>query len=401
MENINRIIIIFCCYLFSISSISQTYFPPNNSNIWDTLSPANLSWCQNKIDSLYDFLEINNTKSFILLKDGKIVLEKYFNGHSDTSSWYWASAAKTITSFLIGMAQEEGYLEITDTSSNYLGNGWTNCNPIQENKITIWNQLTMTTGLDDNVSDPNCTNDNCLLYFSNPGSRWAYHNAPYTLLRPVIENATGQGINIYNYQKLLNPTGMTGLFLYNGFNNIFYSTSRSMARFGLLILNNGNWDGNQIMTDTNYFNQMLNSSQSLNESYGYLWWLNGKTSYMLPGSQFVFNNELIPNAPIDLVAALGKNGQIINIVPSQNLVWIRMGNNPDNSLVPHTFNKEVWNYINDLPCTSLLVEDYNEKSKRKLIKITDFLGRYVNPISNIPLLYIYDDGTVQKKIILE
>ena len=401
MENINRIIIIFCCCLFSISSVSQTYFPPNNSNVWDTLSPTNLSWCQNKIDSLYDFLEINNTKSFILLKDGKIVLEKYFNGHSDTSSWYWASAAKTITSFLVGMAQEEGYLEITDTSSNYLGNGWTNCNLIQENKITIWNQLTMTTGLDDNVSDPNCTNDNCLLYFSNPGSRWAYHNAPYTLLRPVIENATGRGINLYNYQKLLNPTGMTGLFLYNGFNNIFYSTSRSMARFGLLILNNGNWDGNQIMTDTNYFNQMLNSSQSLNESYGYLWWLNGKTSYMLPGSQFVFNNELIPNAPVDLVAALGKNGQIINVVPSQNLVWIRMGDNPDNSLVPYTFNKEVWNYINDLPCTSLLVEDYNEKSKRKLIKITDFLGKSVNPISNIPLLYIYDDGTVHKKIILE
>ena len=328
-------------------------------------------------------------------------MEKYFNGHSDTSSWYWASAAKTITSFLVGMAQEEGYLEITDTSSNYLGNGWTNCNPIQENKITIWNQLTMTTGLDDNVSDPNCTNDNCLLYFSDPGSRWAYHNAPYTLLRPVIENATGQGINIYNYQKLLNPTGMTGLFIYNGFNNIFYSTSRSMARFGLLILNNGNWDGNQIMTDTNYFNQMLNSSQSLNESYGYLWWLNGKTSYMLPGSQFVFNNELIPNAPVDLVAALGKNGQIINVVPSQDLVWIRMGDNPDNSLVPYTFNKEVWNYINDLACTSLLVEDYNEKSKRKLIKITDFLGKSVNPISNIPLLYIYDDGTVHKKIILE
>ena len=78
-----------------------------------------------------------------------------------------------------------------------------------------------------------------------------------------------------------------------------------------------------------------------------------------------------------------------------------MGDNPDNSLVPYTFNKEVWNYINDLPCTSLLVEDYNEKSKRKLIKITDFLGRSVNPISNIPLLYIYDDGTVLKKIILK
>ena len=63
------------------------------------------------------------------------------------------------------MAQEEGYLEITDTTSDYLGDGWTNCNLIQEKKITIWNQLTMTTGLDDSVSF-DCTNDTCLVYLS-------------------------------------------------------------------------------------------------------------------------------------------------------------------------------------------------------------------------------------------
>ena len=302
----NKVIIVFCFCLFSKLSISQTYFPPNNSTLWDTISHVNLNWCQNKIDSLYSFLDTNNTKSFILLKNGKIVLEKYFNGHSDTSNWYWASAGKTITSFLVGMAQEEGYLEVTDTTSDYLGDGWTNCNLIQEEKITIWNQLTMTTGLDDNVSF-DCTNDTCLEYLSDPGIRWAYHNAPYTLLRPVIENATGQGINLYAYQKLLNPIGMNGAFLYSGYNNIFNSTARSMARFGLLILNNGKWDGNQIMSDANYFNQMLNTSQMLNESYGYLWWLNGKSSSMLPGSQFVFNGDITPNAPDDLVSALGKN----------------------------------------------------------------------------------------------
>ena len=46
------------------------------------------------------------------------------------------------------------------------------------------------------------------------------------------------------------------------------------------------------------------------------------------------------------------------------------------------------------------MEDYNKKSVRKLIKITDFLGRSVNPIPNIPLLYIYDDGTVTRKLFL-
>ena len=271
---------------------------------------------------------------------------------------------------------------------------------IQEKKITIWNQLTMTTGLDDNVSF-DCTNDTCLLYLSDPGTRWAYHNAPYTLLRPVIENATGQGINLYNYQKLLNPIGMNGIFLYSGYNNIFNSTSRSMARFGLLILNNGKWDGNQIMSDANYFNQMLNTSQMLNESYGYLWWLNGKSSSMLPGSQFVFNGDITPNAPDDLVSALGKNGQIINVVPSENLVWIRMGEAPDSSLVPHNFNIAIWNYINDLPCSTSSIDDYTGKDTRKLIEIIDVLGRKSRKLKNQPLFYIYDDGSVEKRVILE
>ena len=396
----NKVIIVFCFCLFYKSSFSQTYFPPTNSTEWDTISYLNLNWCQNKIDSLYSFLETNNTKSFILLKNGKIVLEQYFNGHSDTSNWYWASAGKTITSFLVGMAQEEGYLEITDTTSNYLGNGWTSCNLIQEKKITIWNQLTMTTGLDDSVSF-DCTNDTCLEYLSDPGTRWAYHNAPYTLLRPVIESATGQGINLYNYQKLLNPIGMNGIFLYSGYNNIFNSTTRSMARFGLLILNNGNWDGNQIMSDTNYFNQMLNTSQMLNKSYGYLWWLNGKSSSMIPGNQFVFNSDITPNAPDDLVSALGKNGQIINVVPSENLVWIRMGEAPDSSLVPLNFNVAIWNYINELPCSTLSIVDNTGQGTRKLIEIVDVLGRKSRKLKNQPLFYIYDDGSVQKRVILE
>ena len=55
------------------------YFPPVNSNTWDTISPLQLGWCDNKIDSLYQFLDSTDSKAFILLKDGKIVLEKYFN----------------------------------------------------------------------------------------------------------------------------------------------------------------------------------------------------------------------------------------------------------------------------------------------------------------------------------
>jgi CubicO group peptidase (beta-lactamase class C family) len=306
-------------------------------------------------------LEQNNSKAFILLKDGKIVLEKYFGTHTATTPWQWASAGKTITSFMTGIAQQEGFLSITDTTSSYLGQGWANCTPQQEERITIWNQLTMTSGLDDGVPDHYCTLDTCLNYLADPGTRWAYHNGPYTLLDGVIENATGLTLNNYTTQKLKNPTGMTGAFFSVGYNNVFFSTARSMARFGSLILNKGNWNGNQIMTDTAYFNDMVNTSQNLNKSYGYLWWLNGKQSFMVPSLQTVFPAFMCPNAPADMISAIGSGGQFLNVVPSQNLVWLRMGDEPSNSNVPFLLNDDIWQYVNDLVCsTSSIEEEYFE-----------------------------------------
>jgi hypothetical protein len=66
-----------------------------------------------------------------------------------------------------------------------------------------------------------------------------------------------------------------------------------MARFGLLIQGNGAWNGTQLINST-YFNEMVNTSQNLNKSYGYLWWLNGKPSFMVPTSQIVFLGSYAP-----------------------------------------------------------------------------------------------------------
>jgi CubicO group peptidase (beta-lactamase class C family) len=350
--------LLFSWFLFLANINAQSlYFPPNSGNTWDTLSPTSLDYCQPKIDSLYAFLEVNNSKAFILLKDGKIVLEKYFGTHTASTPWQWASAGKTITSFMTGIAQQEGYLSISDTTSNYLGQGWTVCTPQQEEKITIRNQLTMTTGLKDDVPDHYCTLDTCLIYQADAGTRWAYHNGPYTLLDSIIEVATGQTLNSYTTQKLKNPTGMTGSFFPVGYNNVFVSNARSMARFGLLVLNQGNWNGNQLMTDATYFNEMVNTSQSLNKSYGYLWWLNGKQSFMVPTLQTVFPGYMNPNAPADMIAAIGAGGQFLNVVPSQQLVWLRMGDEPGNSLVPFLLNDQIWEYVNDLTCATSEVDE--------------------------------------------
>jgi CubicO group peptidase (beta-lactamase class C family) len=330
----------------------QLYFPPVQGDEWETQTPASLNWCEGEIAPLLEFLDASGTKAFMVLKDGRIVIEHYFGSFTHDSLWYWASAGKTITAFLTGIAQQEGLLQISDPTSSYLGNGWSNASPAQELQIRIEHQLSMTTGLDDGVPDNHCTLDTCLNYLAEPGSRWAYHNAPYTLLGEVIEAAAGMGLNQFVNQKLTLPTGMNGLYLSLGYNRVFFSNARSMARFGLLMLNNGNWDGNQIMTDQSYFDQMVNSSQSLNPAYGYLWWLNGKEQFMLPQTQFVFDGPLLPDAPPDMIVAAGKNGQLLNIVPSQGLVVVRMGNEPEAGVIGMVYNNDIWQKLNAIICNT-------------------------------------------------
>lgn len=352
------------CLILSYFAIKaqSLYFPPVNGDEWETLEPSSVGWCDERIDSLYDVLEENNTKAFIVLKDGKIILEKYFGTFVQDSVWYWASAGKSLTACLVGIAQQEGFLSIEDTTSAYLGEGWTACTPEQEEKITIRHQLTMTSGLDDQVPDHYCTLDTCLVYKADAGIRWAYHNGPYTLLDGVVESATGQNLNTYFQQKIRLTTGITGIFLPSGYNNVFYSKPRSMARFGLLILNQGNWNGTPVLTNPAYFNSMVNTSQDLNKSYGYLWWLNGKSSYMVPGLQFVFPGSLMPHAPDDMISALGKNGQYVDVVPSQNIVLIRMGNAPGEGEVPLTLNDLIWEHMNGLACGTTAAGDIDSKT---------------------------------------
>jgi len=358
-----RYALFFLLTLFVYNGKAQSglYFPPNGSNTWDTLAPSSFNYCQPQIDSLYDFLETNNSKAFLLLKDGKIVLEKYFGTFERDSFWYWASAGKTLTASLVGIAQEDGLLSINDLTSQYLGTGWTNSTLAQENNIRIVDQLSMTTGLDDAVPDPDCTLSSCLDYTADAGTRWAYHNAPYTLLDTVIEVASGQTLNQYNTANLRVPIGMNGAYIPVGYNSVYFSNARSFARFGLFLLARGQWNGSPVLGDTAYFNAMTAPSQSINNAYGYLTWLNSQSTFMVPQSQFVFNGPLNPNAPADLFAAMGKNGQFINVVPSENMVWIRMGNPPAGgaALVEPLFNDAIWEHINALPCILPGVESLN------------------------------------------
>jgi CubicO group peptidase (beta-lactamase class C family) len=129
---------------------------------------------------------------------------------------------------------------------------------------------------------------------------------------------------------------------------IYHSTTRSMARFGLLALNKGKWNNEQIISES-FLAECTNSSQDINPSYGYLWWLNGKSKYMVPGSQTVYQGALVPNAPADMYAAMGAEDQRIYVIPSKNMVVIRMGDasDPENpNFAVSGFDSALWDKIN-------------------------------------------------------
>ena len=323
------------------------YFPPLTGTTWETKSISSLGWNQNAVQPLTDFLAQKNTKGFIILVNGRIVMENYFNGHDATTPWYWASAGKTLTSTMTGIAQKEGLININNKVSTYLGNGWTSAPLVKENMITCKNLLSMNSGLNDALGDDVSASN--LQYVADAGSRWAYHNV-YVKLQDVISQASGQTWSAYFNSKLRDKIGMTGIWNPNGGLSVYYSNTRSMARFGLLMYSKGKWENTQILNE-NYFADATNTSQNINLGYGYLWWLNGKASYHLPGLQAQFNGTIIPDGPTDMFMALGKNDQKIYVIPSKKMVIIRMGEvaNPSNpTFAVSGFDNELWIKINAL-----------------------------------------------------
>ena len=327
------------------------YFPPLTGNTWASTTPASLGWCQTPLDSLIAFAGRKRSKSLLILKDGRMVVEQYYGTFTADSAWYWASAGKSLTATLVGLARQDGQLSLSDSTSQYLGR-WTSATRPQQRPIQLLHQLTMTTGLNDVPPVP-CDNESttpaCLRYLAPPATRWAYHTGAYRTLQNVLVQASGAtSMTAYTSQRLGNRIGMAGLWS----NDVFYSKARSMARFGLFILARGAWNGTQILTDAAYFQAMTTPSQTLNRSYGYLWWLNGQSSYRLPGpQQTVFPGPLIPSAPADLIAALGKNDQKIYVVPSLGLVVVRQGNSAGASLLAaSSFDTELWTKIMAVFC---------------------------------------------------
>jgi CubicO group peptidase (beta-lactamase class C family) len=180
----------------------------------------------------------------------------------------------------------------------------------------------MTSGLTDDLS-----------FEAEPGTLWRYNTNAFQMLHSVIGHAANTTMEDWTASKLGQQIGWQDaswrdrakLKLPDGTpQRGLQLSARDAARFGLLTLRSGKWDDKQVVS-TNYVGEALTASTTLNPAYGLLWWLNGKQSYMVPGSSKSRPGPLIPPAPTDLVAAMGALDQRIYVVPSRQWVIVRQG----------------------------------------------------------------------------
>ena len=199
--------------------------------------------------------------------------------------------------------------------------------------------LTMTSGLND-----------ALEYEAPAGTRWRYNTTAYSRVLRVISVAAQMEPDELTQKWLTGPTGMddshwvarSRMNDVEAANTVGFATSgRDLARFGLLILAQGTWANQVVIEDKEYLRAALQSSQDLNPSYGYLWWLNGKSSVLRGGGERRLPGPLIPTAPADLVAAEGAMGRKVYVVPSKELVVTRLGATPEGARQA-AFEVEFW-----------------------------------------------------------
>ncbi len=277
----------------------------------------------------YAFQEGKNTQGVVVTRRGVLVAEWYADGagpDSYAASW---SMAKSFTSALIGIALDEGDIPDVNVSMADYYPSWEGT-PHADMKLE--HVLHMASGLewsedydlsqarDSDVVQLIMTTESPLEYVlarpqaTTPDTLFHYSSGDALLLSGVVAQATGMSAGEYAQEKLFSrmdiedaewwraKTGETLTYC------CLDMTSRDFARFGLLYLNGGMWNDEQVVPPA-WVAASLTPSP-LNDEYGYQWWLQDGIDTGLPEGTF---------------AALGHDGQYIYVIPSLELVVVRNG----------------------------------------------------------------------------
>lgn len=285
------------------------------------MDPAVLAGAQT-----YAFAPGKNTQGVVVVRHGVIVAEWYADG-ADANSWgaSW-SVAKSFASALIGIAIDEGKIPSVDVPMTTYYPEWVGTG---RDGITLRHILRMESGLDwDEDYDPASLGESEVIgmgasldeltYAASrpaevpPGTRWSYSSGDSMLLSGVIEKATGMSAEQYADQVLFGRIGMEELDWWRDGpgHTLTYccvdTTSRGFARFGLLYLRDGQWNGEQVVSPSWIADSLAPTAVS-GGIYGYQWW-----------------RTPVAGAP-DAFSARGHDCQYIHVIPSLDLVVVRNG----------------------------------------------------------------------------
>ncbi len=336
MKNIVPLIIITLfigefCYGQDIYTYSQ---PKEIGDGWKTSNLKSQNIDTTLIYKLFNKIKKENKiHSVLLIKNGQLIIEEYFKGHSANEPHDLRSATKSIRSILMGIAIDKGFIEnIDDPISKYLKSPTPNKNlDERKDKITIKHLLTMSSGLDCNDFDKKSKGQEDKIYRKKDWLQYAvdlpmvnesgtisnYCSIGTVIVAEIISQASGMTIDKFAEQYLFIPLGIENVIWgHTSSKKVIpsakrlYMTSRDMAKIGQLILNNGKWNDKQIISK-NWVNESTTMKTKISgNDYAYLWW----------NIPFKLNEKLTVSK-----TASGNGGQYIIIIPEMDMVAIFTG----------------------------------------------------------------------------
>lgn len=302
---------------------------------WSAADPVAAGFDPALLEEAASYAESEESHCLLVVHRGAIVFERYFgdaNEQTPVKSW---SVAKSHVAAIVGIALGRGELgSLDDSIATYLPE--LTDDPRAE--ITLRSLLSMTAGvyagvLDDMAGMFGAADMTAKALATQaqqaPGTSWQYSNVAVQLFDPIFRSF-GVRADDYAAEHLWGPIGMDAEWMTDMAGNpAMYmnvvATCRDHARFGYLLQQRGCWAGEQVVPQA-WVDEMTAPSQSMNDAYGYYLWRGaGDPALDLVDSSPLDRGALHPDAPEDSFCAVGLGGQVIEVVPSLDLVIVRMG----------------------------------------------------------------------------
>ena len=274
---------------------------------------------------------VKGTRAVVVLHDGRLVAERYADGFdADTPLLGW-SMTKSVANAMVGRLVQQGML---DLEGQDLRPAWSDD---QRAEISLDDLMHMTSGLAfEETYDPNTDATNMLFrpgdtgaYAAakplehDPGTSWAYSSGTTNIICDIAAEAAGiDGVDLAR-ELVFTPLGMQSAVLEPDASggavcsSFMYATARDWARFGQWFLQDGEWDGDQMLPEDwiDYSTTPVSEELGPENPYGAQWWLN-------EGSD---GHLRMPSVPANAFWASGNEGQQVLVLPSQDMVVVRLG----------------------------------------------------------------------------